>query len=62
MSQRIFYVYERMDQGEDVFKGYCVAVDVDNAAHYAEKTLGIPREKIRVEDTGKTKPQCCPRR
>lgn len=61
-KERIWYVYEISGGEQDTFKGYCVSDTEESAREFAEKTLGIPSAKIRVEDTGKTRNRCCPRR
>lgn len=59
MSQKIYYVH---DASTDKLLGYVVASDDATATKNAVATTGLPPEQIRVADTGKTKPRCCPRK
>jgi hypothetical protein len=57
-AQKIFYVWK--PNGE--FAGYVVSITLEEATRKAALMLSLPESDLRVEDTGKTKPKCCPRR
>jgi hypothetical protein len=59
VSQKIFYVYDRLT---DAFIGYVVGTSEEDAAAKASSSLSRPVADLRLADTGKTKPKCCPRR